>query len=99
MSNRDSKGRFSKTLGEDSMNEAIRTGFRQEIDLYGSVCYFLWRAIPFALVIFIAWRYFKISKILTDFLIELACGEGCKCQCTLGEALKAENSQPSKVGL
>ncbi len=96
MSRRDSKGRFCKTLEDDSIDEAIRPGFRQDINFFGNLSYFLWRAIPFALIIFIAWRYFKISKILTDFLIEIACGEGCKCDCTLSDAVKAENGQAKK---
>jgi hypothetical protein len=96
MSKRDTKGRFSKTSGDDSTEEANRPGLKEEINFFGNLSYFLWRALPFALLIFIVWRYFKISKILTNIFIEIACGEGCKCDCTLNSALNSESVQAKK---
>ncbi len=76
MSKRDFKGRFTKTLNDEIQEEADRNGFKKDLDIFGRISYLLWRIVPFLILAWIIWRYFKIGKILSELLIELACGEG-----------------------
>ena len=41
----------------------------------------LWKFLPYFLVFYLIWRYFKLLKFVQELLIELSCGEGCKCLC------------------
>jgi hypothetical protein len=97
MSKRDSKGRFSKTLSGEITEEADRNGFQQDLDIFGRISYLLWRIIPFLILAWIIWRYFKIGKILSEFLIELACGEGCRCDCSKKDSAESAANGASKI--
>jgi hypothetical protein len=88
MSKRDFKGRFAKTLNDEIEEEADRNGFKKDLDIFGRISYLLWRIVLFLILAWIIWRYFKIGKILSELLIELACGEGCKCICTSQDSSK-----------
>ena len=41
----------------------------------------LWKFLPYFIVFYLIWRYFKILKFVQELLVELSCGEGCKCIC------------------
>jgi hypothetical protein len=78
---RDKNGRFTKASEDVCFDEAKKIGFKEDLDFCGSLTYLFWRLIPFLILAWIIWRYFKISKILANFIIEVACGEGCTCIC------------------
>jgi hypothetical protein len=99
MQKRDSKGRFSKTFKGEIPEEADRNGFKEDFDIFGKISYLLWRIVPFLILAWIMWRYFKIGKILSELLIELACGENCKCDCTNKDSAQSVINGGSKLSL
>ena len=66
MSRRDSRGRFLKTLNQEVPEEADGNGFREDFNVFGRISYLFWRIVPFVILAWIIWRYFKISKILFE---------------------------------
>lgn len=85
-------GRFAKKVEEETtstlnnnLNIQVTTGrgFFQDILSILSFVYKLWLIIPYLILAFVIWRYFKLQLRLGTLMQELACGEGCLCSCPL----------------
>ena len=85
MRSRNKNGKFCKNSQEasESSCEAIMvenhviTNFQYFMRALGK----LWTLLPYFVVFYLIWRYFKVLKILQELFVELSCGEGCKCLC------------------
>ena len=90
MRTRGKDGKFKKTQFESDEENENKNGFLGDFKSLFTHFYKLWRVLPVLLLIYLIWRYFKISSRFYELIIELSCGENCKCLCENG-LLKATN--------
>jgi len=91
MRTRGKDGKFTKTQLESEEDNQNGNGFLGDFKSLFTQFYKLWRVLPILLLVFLLWRYFKISSRFYELLIELSCGENCRCVCEDG-LIKATNN-------
>ena len=74
-------GKFVKTLYESEEEADGIKGFKTDLNSLTSYVYRIFRIIPFILLAYLIWRYFKVAKLVLELLLELTSGEGCQCSC------------------
>jgi hypothetical protein len=85
MRERHSNGRFKRPSDDDHNETRLEAGQRE--GFVGNLLSFLrvfnnlWTLVPFFIILFLMWKYFRLSQKISGLAVELVCGEDCFCQC------------------
>jgi hypothetical protein len=94
---RNSLGRFSAAI-EEGLREDEAGFFQQEGMFYSRILSVAYRLIPAVIFIIFVCKSLKFKKYFFDFLIEVSCGDGCTCSCSVSGSEVLEKASSKTKG-